>query len=289
MVVVLDPATATHRLLLRGADDERIAALNRVVAATLDGGDEAYLSFRTEDLVDDVSPHTRAICDERLSAVPDDERVAAGACVEYRADLPADADALREALTVYESETPGDWGAAGEHHWRVMEVYALVVRRDGEWSYYSIPHHEYYYLDADVDPTLPDRASDAIADLPSVVVSERPLVAWGEDDRYRLTGYQLRAGERSIRFGDLRRVVVDERRCELVVDWETTSERLRRHRNRAVRAAGYVAGWAGSLFGDSGGPPQRIPVDDRETLADVVEALETARGGDRVDFEIVRS
>lgn len=280
----LDDA-ATHRLLCRGDDDQRVRAMNAVAAAAAARGDAAHLSLR--GAVGESSPHTRRILDERFERLPDGAGRVPGDDPEFRVELPSGADALEEALTVRAPETPDGWGAAGEYHWRVYDVGTLLVVRDGEWLYRSIPHHGQHFLNADPDPDLPDRANEALAGTPSVVVPTAPLVEWG-DGEYAVTYAEVRAGERTPPLADLRRVYVDADRGELVFDWTTASERVASADSRLGRALGRATLGLASLLGDPDAAPERVPAGDRETLETVVVALETASERVGYDYEIVR-
>ncbi len=284
----MDPGSGsvTHRVLCRGTDEQRVEALNRVAGAVAERGDAARLSLRGRTSVGNLSPHTQRLLDERFERVPDDEVRNGSGDPEFRVDLPDGADALVDALTVEESESPDNWGAAGENHWRVYEVGELFVVRNGECLYRSVPHHSQQYLNADVDPDAPARANEALVGTPSVVVPEDPLVEW---DEYAISCYEFRAPEQSPGLDNLRRVYVDDARADLVFDWTTPSERVEASESRVARALGKATLGLFSLVDDPDAMPERISVDDRETFDAAVEALAEANERGEHEFDIVRS
>lgn len=238
----------------------RIPVENRVVEALVPYGTAVHLS---------VEPDAARLGDRtaQLARVAEDERVFPGARPEYRASLPADADAVLSVLAV----EPGDTDAWVD---RLHALHELAVVTPGAWLYRSVPHHTHI---RELNAEARDRALAAVSDeldaVPrSAVVPIDGLASWrGGGFQYELTWDALRRRTASEMGGGdarwtsfdlcrLRWVSPRPDRAELVARWRSADSWPRRLLARVVRPA-------------SVDPPTRIEFPDREAMADAVEAL----------------
>lgn len=276
-----DRTDATHRLLVRGEGHDRVDAANAAAEAALAVGDTAFLSVRDVDDLADLSPHSARILREGLERVRPDERVNGGNCPEFRADLPADADAVLRALTV-----AGDL-PHGEASWRAWEVYALVVCVGDEWCYYAVPHHGQWFLRADVAPSLPERVAEAVAPYPAAVVPTDPVVEW-EGGRYAVDHRGLYVGERRYQFDLLKRAVIDPDRAAVEFEWLGPYERPTGSSGLGGAVFDLVLTTVLLPLELLTDRPGRVEVGDAETAERVGSALERVVQRVGYDYDVVR-
>lgn len=265
-----DERDATHRVVTRqpaGVDDTGetgwITVENRVVDVTMRFGTAVHLSLDEDaDVLEDVRG--------RLDRVPESERVLSGTGPEYRATLPDDAAVVREAIAV-ESDDTDAWVA------RVFALEEFVVRTADAWCYRSVPHHAHVReLNAAARDGLLAAVGDALESMPrAAVVPIDGLASWRSNgDRYELSWDALRrhtdrcdsSARTAFDLDRLRRVRPLPDRRELLFRWAPPSPGSRSRRIlRRLLASG------------SAEPPTRLAFPDRETLLEVVDALETLR------------
>lgn len=281
-----DPTHAVRTRSLPRVDDwddaGALAVENRVIDVAMGHGDALHLCL-DESLLEARAPDRLSASRKRFDRVEESRRVLKNGHPEFRAHLPADADAVRACLALEPTDTDG-WLA------RLFGVAEVAVVADDAWLYRSVPHHAHVReLDAEaVDGLRPD-IREALAPIRGSGVvpvgAQRSWIAGG--DRYELTWNALRRHPASSEGGSwtvfdlerLRGVRLGPERSTLQFRWRSRSDAV--GSTSTVRRA--LASAVGRL---ATSPPTRVPVPDRAVAEAVVSTLGELRTTFEYDFAL---